>query len=136
MARIYLVSWQSHIGLFNLMEKASKLPKLKGAEASVFSRLKSLGSSEAHTNVSVFCSVCFGGATLCLCVCMWAFSSCGDQGLLSSCGAQTSSCGGFSCCGEWAVGTGSSVVVAHGLWSAGSVVVANRLNRLVACESS
>ena len=40
------------------MEKASKLPKLKGAEASVLSWLKSLGSSEAHTNVSVFC-FCF-----------------------------------------------------------------------------
>ena len=80
MARIYLVSWQSHIGFFNLMEKASKLPKLKGAEASVFSRLESLGSSETHTNVSVFCSVCFGGATLGLCFCMWAFSSYGDWG--------------------------------------------------------
>ena len=79
------------------MEKASKLPKLKGAEASVFSWLKSLGSSEAHTNVSVFSVLfCFEGATLGLCFCMWAFSSCGDGGLLSSCSAQTSHCGGFS----------------------------------------
>ena len=30
--------------------------------------------------------------------CAWAFSSCGEQGLLSSCGAQASHCGGFSCC--------------------------------------
>ena len=44
------------------MEKASELPKLKGAEASVFSWLKSLGSSEADTNVSVFCFVLGGHA--------------------------------------------------------------------------
>ena len=62
MARIYWVSWESHIGLFNLMEKASELPKLKGAEASVFSWLKNLGSSEADTNVSVFCFVLGGHA--------------------------------------------------------------------------
>ena len=36
----------------------------------------------------------------CLCwvfVAEWLFSSCGEQGLLSSCGAQASHCGGFSC---------------------------------------
>ena len=31
--------------------------------------------------------------------CAWAFSSCSEQGLLSSCGARASHCGGFSCCG-------------------------------------
>ena len=31
--------------------------------------------------------------------CMWAFSSCGKQRLLSSCGVQASHCGGFSYCG-------------------------------------
>ena len=30
----------------------------------------------------------------------WAFSSCGEQGLLSRCGAQGPPCGGFSC-GSW-----------------------------------
>ena len=30
------------------------------------------------------------------------FSSCGEQGLLSSCGVQASHCGGLSCCGAWA----------------------------------
>ena len=80
--------------------------------------------------------VLFWGGMLGLCFCMWAFSSCGGWGLLSSCGAQASHCGGFSCCKAWALGTGSSVVVARGLWSAGLVVVANRLNRLVACESA
>ena len=32
------------------------------------------------------------------------FSSCGEQGLLSSCDVQDSPCGGFSCCRAWAVG--------------------------------
>ena len=33
-----------------------------------------------------------------LCCCTLAFSGCGEQGLLSSCGAQASDCSGFSCC--------------------------------------
>ena len=32
------------------------------------------------------------------------FSSCGEQGLLSSCGAWASHCGGFSCCRTRALG--------------------------------
>ena len=32
------------------------------------------------------------------------FSSCSKWGLLSSCGAQASHCGGFSCCRAWALG--------------------------------
>ena len=44
----------------------------------------------------------------------WAFSSFGEQELLSSCGAQASHCGGFSCCRAWPLGR-ASVVVAHGL---------------------
>ena len=32
------------------------------------------------------------------------FSSCGKQGLLSSCGAWACHCGGFSCCRVWALG--------------------------------
>ena len=49
-----------------------------------------------------------------LCCCAWAFSSWGEQGLLSSCGVWAY-WGGFSCCKAWAVGQGCSVVVAHGL---------------------
>ena len=37
------------------------------------------------------------------------FSSCGEQGLLSLCSAQSSLWGAFSCCGAWA-----SLV--HGMW--------------------
>ena len=36
--------------------------------------------------------------------CAWAFSSCRKRGLLSSCGGKASYCGGFSCCGVWALG--------------------------------
>ena len=40
------------------------------------------------------------------------------------CGARASHCGGFSCCGARALSVRPSVVVARGLQSAGSVVVA------------
>ena len=43
-------------------------------------------------------------ATPGLCCCAWAFSSCGGQGLLSSCGTRASHCGGFSCCRAQAQG--------------------------------
>ena len=41
-------------------------------------------------------------AMLGLCWYLWAFSSCGEQGLLSRCGAQASHRGGFSCYGAQA----------------------------------
>ena len=62
-------------------------------------------------------------AVLGLCCCSRAFSSCIQQELLSSCGAQASHCGGFSCCGARALGRWASVVVAPMLSSTGSVVV-------------
>ena len=37
-------------------------------------------------------------AALGLHCCAWAFSSCGEQGLLSSCSLRASHCGSFSCC--------------------------------------
>ena len=46
--------------------------------------------------------------------CTQVFSSCGEQGLLSSCGVW-SYCGGFSCCGAWTLWAWASVVAAHGL---------------------
>ena len=46
---------------------------------------------------------------------MWAFSSCGQQGLLSSCGAWASHCSGFPCCRAQAPGLRGAVVVEHGL---------------------
>ena len=51
------------------------------------------------------------------------FSSCGDWGLLSSCGAPASHCSGFSCCWTQALGAWASVVLAPGLENTGSAVV-------------
>ena len=53
--------------------------------------------------------------------CAWAFSGCSKQGIPSSCGVQTSHCGGFSCCGVQVLGyTGFS--------SCGSRALACRLS--------
>ena len=60
----------------------------------------------------------------CLCCTVWAFSSCGKQGLVSSCCAWVSHSGGFSCCGAWAPGSLGSVALWHvglvALWHVGS----------------
>ena len=50
-----------------------------------------------------------------LCCFAWAFSTCGQQGLLSSRGAWASHCNGFSCCGAQALGTQASEVTVYGL---------------------
>ena len=44
-----------------------------------------------------------------------AFSNCGKRGLFSSCSAQASYYGGFSCCGAGFLELVASVVVAHKL---------------------
>ena len=52
------------------------------------------------------------------------------------CGAQSSHCGGFSCCGARALGMWASVVVVHGLSSWGtqaSVVMVHGLSCFLAC---
>ena len=49
------------------------------------------------------------------------------------CGARTSHCGGFSCCGARALGVWASVVVARGLQSAGLAVVAHGPSCSAAC---
>ena len=49
------------------------------------------------------------------------------------CGARASHCGGFPCCGARALGARASVVVACGLQSTGSVVVAHWLSCSAAC---
>ena len=43
-------------------------------------------------------------AVLGLRCCTWVFSSCCEWGLLLSCSAQASHCGGFFCCGAQALG--------------------------------
>ena len=60
-------------------------------------------------------------AALGLHCCAWAFSSCGEQGLLFvAVHRLLIAVGGFSCCGAWALGVQASV-----LWHAGPVVVAH-----------
>ena len=46
--------------------------------------------------------------------CEWAFSSCREQGLLSSCGTRAPHCGGCSCCSDRALGL-RLFLVRHGL---------------------
>ena len=45
---------------------------------------------------------------------MWAFSSCHEWGLLYSCSAWASHCGGFFCCRAQTLGPVDLVTVAHG----------------------
>ena len=62
----------------------------------------------------------------------WVFVAVRELGLffVVVCGLLTAVA---SRCGAWALGLRASVVVAHGLQSAGSVVVAHGLNCSVAC---
>ena len=62
---------------------------------------------------------------------MQAFSSCGEQGLLFIAVRgllKASHCGGFSCCGAWALGSRASVVVARGFSSCGSRALEHKLS--------
>ena len=49
------------------------------------------------------------------------------MGATLRCGAGTSQCGGFSCCGSRALGARASVVVARGLSGCGSRALETRL---------
>ena len=64
-------------------------------------------------------------AVLGLCCCTRAFSSCGER---VHCGARASHCGGFSCCGAWALGAWASVVVARKISSCGLQALERRLS--------
>ena len=63
--------------------------------------------------------------------CTWSPSSCGERGPLFV--AVHGLCGGLPCCGAQAPGAQASVVVARGLQSVGSVVVAHGLTCSTAC---
>ena len=57
------------------------------------------------------------------CTGLVAFSSCGERGLPSGCGAWASDCGGFPCCGARALGGSQDLLgVALGLQRRGWVV--------------
>lgn len=68
--------------------------------------------------------------------CVQAFSGFGEQGLLSSCAVWASRCSSFSYCRVLVCGIQASVVVAHGLQSADSVVVVYRLRCSEACRTN
>ena len=68
---------------------------------------------------------CTGSLSLC-----GLFSSCSKRGLLFSCGAQASHCGGFYSCQAWALGC-----MGFTLWPVDSVVAVSGLleHRLNSC---
>ena len=72
-------------------------------------------------------------ATLGLCCCMQAFSSCSEWGLLFVAVHGLLIVVAFLCCGAQALGVWALVVVAPGLYSTGSVVVAHGLSCSAAC---
>ena len=61
----------------------------------------------------------FSGCVGCLLLCA-GFLQLWRAGATLHCGARASHCGGFSCCGPWALGTWTLVVAAHGLSSCGA----------------
>ena len=73
-------------------------------------------------------------AALCLCCCtsiLWLLhkhSLVAASGLLSSCSAWASHCGGFSCCGAQALGKRASVIAPLRLQSLGSVALVHGLS--------
>ena len=65
-------------------------------------------------------------AALGLRCCTWAFSSCGEQGLLFTVVLIGLLIAVASCCRAQALGTWASVIVAHGLSSCGSRALERR----------
>ena len=96
----------------------SPLPSSLGAP--ILCSSKAVSTLETHLLISFFNSkkffyLLYFLAALGLCCCTQAFSSCREEGLLSSCGAGASHCSGFSRCDARALDAWASVVVAHGL---------------------
>ena len=80
-------------------------------------RFQSIYRLEMHIGFNLFILlICFW---LCrVSCCMLAFFSCCKRELPSSCGARASYCGGFSCCGAWALGAWAQC-----LWQVGTSLV-------------
>ena len=78
---------------------------------------------EASFYLFIYVCMCLFLAALGLCCYKRAFSSWGEQGLLSSCSAWVSLCGGFSCCRAQAPGRagfsscGTQVYLPRGMWN-------------------
>ena len=64
------------------------------------------------THIIFFFFTCLFLAAPGLCLCVRALSSCGERGLLSSCGSWAFHCSGLSCCGAWALDLQAAVVAA------------------------
>ena len=62
-------------------------------------------TEDSPNKVLAFLILSFIVCVLALHCCMWAFFSCSKRGggPLSSCGAESSHCSGFSCCRAWAL---------------------------------
>ena len=88
-----------------------------------------VGSNSFGTpfNTSLFTLGCAGSLLPC-----GFFSSCGEQGLLSSCGAWVSHGDGLSV-DHWLKGAWASVVMVPGLPSTGSIAMAHELSCSTAC---
>ena len=65
--------------------------------------------------------------------CAWAIPSCGEWGLLSSCGTQASHCGGFSCCEAQALGARARHMGFSSCGAVGLAVVGHGLSCPTAC---
>ena len=78
--------------------------------------------------IYLFIFGCVGSSLLCV-----VFSSCGEWGLLFAAVSRLLIAVASLCCGAPALGARASVVVARGLYSAGSGVVAPGLTCSVAC---
>ena len=78
--------------------------------------------------IYLFIFVCVGSSLLCV-----GFLQLFRAGATLHCGARASHCGGFSCFRARDLGARASVVLARGLWSAGSVVVVHGLSCSAAC---
>ena len=64
------------------------------------------------THIIFFFFTCLFLAAPGLFVCVRVLSSCGERGLLSSCGSWASHCSGLSRCGAWALDLQAAVVAA------------------------
>ena len=84
--------------------------------------LSDLVASERTWGCHFQVRICLKIPYLCVCVCVcWVFITVHTLSLVVAIGATfhfsawASHCSGFSCCGAWALGAQTSVVVSHGL---------------------
>ena len=110
----YVYSWLIHVAVWQKPTQYCKaiILQLK-KKRHLPSSARDVGSIPGQGTKTIFLSYLFifdgTGSSLLLKL----FSSCGKQGLLSSCGVWASHCGGFSYCGAWALDSWASAMVEH-----------------------